>query len=177
MALRGALFQVDPVLTCGAYSLAGEIQPFPAFLASEIRFVPACAGNTIQKGVDAFRKSVHPRSRGKYSSSIQVPRLSSGSSPLAREIQHHDHHRNRHPRFIPARAGNTARAATRPVARPVHPRSRGKYICSMKSGMSPAGSSPLAREILERLEVGDEQIRFIPARAGNTPAAASTSTP
>ncbi len=59
------------------------------------------------------------------------------------------------------------RRASRRVSS-VHPRSCGKYLLMPCVTASTAGSSPLVREILFDLLAGVEQLRFIPARAGNT---------
>ena len=77
------------------------------------------------------------------------PRVDVGSSPLARGTLRSAVDASHGMRFIPARAGNTARCACCAATRPVHPRSRGEH------------GDGLAHGLLGR--------RFIPARAGNTP--------
>ena len=72
----------------------------------------------------------------------------SGSSPLARGTPADLLSRERLPRFIPARAGNTCTAASRRPRSTVHPRSRGEHGLGLRGRLEP--------------------VRFIPARAGNT---------
>ena len=71
-------------------------------------------------------------------------------------------------RIIPARAGFTGRRSARASGCTDHPRSRGVYLLSPRSGVFPTGSSPLARG----LQPGEQQVRvadrIIPARAGFT---------
>ena len=116
-------------------------------------------------------RPVHPRSRGKYRARDAIPAHLFGSSPLAREIRAAAGGQPACRRFIPARAGNTRTARIRRPARPVHPRSRGKYGRAGFRIRDRRGSSPLAREILPALIPRPGWRRFIPARAGNTPLA------
>ena len=72
------------------------------------------------------------------------------------------------PRFIPARAGNTAGgSATRPRST-VHPRAGGEHSVSRIPSCSNAGSSPRGRGTPAGEGQGELRHRFIPARAGNT---------
>ena len=61
----------------------------------------------------------------------------------------------------------------------VHPRSRGEHLAAGAVLAAGAGSSPLARGTQRGAVVGDRDLRFIPARAGNTgsPVAGSAPTP
>ena len=102
-----------------------------------------------------------------------------GSSPLARGTRLLGGRAGRAGRFIPARAGNTARLR-RPTGRPaVHPRSRGEHYARDYNGTQAAGSSPLARGTRAGAGISYLSRRFTPARAGNTPSppSAATSTP
>ena len=92
-----------------------------------------------------------------------------GSSPLARGTLAHHGFAHHPPRFIPARAGNTRSAAPRTPVRPVHPRSRGEHQLGASGSLPEAGSSPLARGTPVAASQAGGVIRFIPARAGNTP--------
>ena len=76
--------------------------------------------------------------------------------------------------IIPARAGFTV--AELPDAAIVrdHPRSRGVYVRPAARPVAWAGSSPLARGLLENLIRIPVNARIIPARAGFTPAVLRT---
>ena len=95
-------------------------------------------------------------------------RSPTGSSPLARGTRADPAHRRRPYRFIPARAGNTTTSTTRMRRSTVHPRSRGEHYQGFHAAMNDAGSSPLARGTHEERQVLGPDVRFIPARAGNT---------
>ena len=161
----------DAEVSRGSSPLAREIHADSAVRVLRFRFIPARAGNTSGSRARQSRRSLHPRSRGKYLYLADGAYDLLGSSPLAREILPAEHPVPQGCRFIPARAGNTAQARgpRRPLS--VHPRSRGKYGASCTVRAAAAGSSPLAREIhnLYRQKAGSS--RFIPARAGNTASA------
>ncbi len=48
------------------------------------RFIPACAGNSRQPGLEAGRETVHPRVRGEQLYQAALARPGAGSSPRAR---------------------------------------------------------------------------------------------
>ena len=81
-------------------------------LTSEpVRFIPACAGNTLSTVDLQIPGTVHPRVRGEH-----LPQPSSGlrdlgSSPRARGTRWRRRFGPGHARFIPACAGNTRAAA------------------------------------------------------------------
>ena len=54
------------------------------------------------------------------------------------------------------------------VAQKDHPRSRGEYGFPLPASLTLFGSSPLSRGILLVLRGWDEELRIIPALAGNT---------
>ncbi|EGQ73022.1 hypothetical protein HMPREF9062_2124 [Actinomyces sp. oral taxon 448 str. F0400] len=115
---------------------------------TKVGIIPARAGFT--KSIFFFDSlcSDHPRSRGVYPPPRDVPKIATGSSPLAR--------------------GLPWPACYRQARQADHPRSRGVYTSSpVANGMS-GGSSPLARG-LPRLRWCDPCGRgIIPARAGFT---------
>ncbi len=132
------------------------------------RFIPARAGNTRRGSSLAAPGPVHPRSRGEHSTIRPPIRYGSGSSPLARGTPDRVERERRRPRFIPARAGNTARPSSAAPRSSVHPRSRGEHLRESVRDRHQYGSSPLARGTLGRPERWQHRRRFIPARAGNT---------
>ena len=135
------------------------------------RFIPARAGNTCTSPSSPGCKTVHPRSRGEHTDTAVDKWVDAGSSPLARGTPTATAARIVTSRFIPARAGNTTCSGSAPSAMSVHPRSRGEHCTTGTGGRSASGSSPLARGTpLDGLP-GWALPRFIPARAGNTPAA------
>ena len=137
----------------------------------ERRFIPARAGNTTGRIRPPTPIPVHPRSRGEHCLIAGRMNRKSGSSPLARGTPTGVAVRRLRDRFIPARAGNTSRGA-RPDTRPaVHPRSRGEHGRVPITSGSHVGSSPLARGTPCPPTLQTPILRFIPARAGNTPAA------
>ena len=71
-------------------------------------------------------------------------------------------------RIIPARAGFTLYYVRARVCAWDHPRSRGVYDCRDSGGKDRAGSSPLARGLLDENACGGEAWGIIPARAGFT---------
>ena len=130
--------------------------------------IPARAGFTWRGRSRGGFESDHPRSRGVYRARARafMPRL--GSSPLARGLRIHLAYANQSRRIIPARAGFTS-AGERPACRARdHPRSRGVYLSLRQREGPGAGSSPLARGLLNCVR-GDSVIcGIIPARAGFT---------
>ena len=150
---------------------------------------PLARGTRISNDRRRTRRTVHPRSRGEHTERDLDKASRTGSSPLARGTRLVAVHRIAGRRFIPARAGNTVRAAFRQPLASVHPRSRGEHAHraapdERRVGSSPLargtrtrsavakvnafGSSPLARGTLLRHRRPLRRGRFIPARAGNT---------
>ena len=157
----------DPA-SAGSSPLARGTRPRPPRGRALDRFIPARAGNTVSCPTPCTPSPVHPRSRGEHSPEPAMSEHSTGSSPLARGTREPALDPNTGSRFIPARAGNTRRHASRRALLTVHPRSRGEHHRPPPACTGIAGSSPLARGTRgERRHVAHEG-RFIPARAGNT---------
>ena len=72
------------------------------------------------------------------------------------------------PRFIPAYAGNTNSLKFRRGRKTVHPRVCGEHFSPPSAEDWAAGSSPRMRGTLGHYVPVTEQVRFIPAYAGNT---------
>ena len=138
------------------------------------RIIPARAGFTSCSRRQAAGAPDHPRSRGVYMSWAPCSTWSTGSSPLAWGL--HVKHESAYParRIIPARAGFTGTPMSRSSGPTDHPRSRGVYGSSRPTEIGPAGSSPLARGLLQRGSIPRPGARIIPARAGFTTRSSST---
>ena len=132
------------------------------------RIIPARAGFTSTPSPSSSTARDHPRSRGVYASDNLARASENGSSPLARGLRRRHLRAYHGPRIIPARAGFTAVPPGGVGAGQDHPRSRGVYECSMRSGSRTSGSSPLARGLRRRNRSRASQTRIIPARAGFT---------
>jgi hypothetical protein len=119
-----------------------------AGLHGEIRFIPACAGNTRCRSTARSGPPVHPRVCGEHLVDERAPCPIGGSSPRVRGTRGRRHRPGRHSRFIPACAGNTP-AATRPRSRSaVHPRVCGEHGLPVEGKVGRAGSSPRVRGTL-----------------------------
>ena len=138
------------------------------------RFIPARAGNTSRLHRSAVVSAVHPRASGEHSVESSKTGGRGGSSPRERGTPLVDHLTQVGTRFIPARAGNTSSAATRKGCCSVHPRASGEHGSMPGQGLSSTGSSPRERGTRSGGDVGCNDVRFIPARAGNTTVSSST---
>ena len=132
------------------------------------RFIPARAGNTRSAIRRRWCRPVHPRSRGEHPEAQARQLMMVGSSPLARGTPRSPSEATDDGRFIPARAGNTAAGSRAPRPNSVHPRSRGEHFRTQHRIRWGGGSSPLARGTPHRARLRGPDLRFIPARAGNT---------
>ena len=126
------------------------------------------AGNTRSRNTLAHPAPVHPRARGEHTLADLGERGIGGSSPRARGTLLHRWHDDLMFRFIPARAGNTARRTRSRSASAVHPRARGEHDGADYHVKHGGGSSPRARGTRDDHEERRTIRRFIPARAGNT---------
>ncbi len=81
-----------------------------ADVAARVRFIPACAGNTVVVHVPVRRKSVHPRVCGEHEARLDLGVQRIGSSPRVRGTRQANAARLARNRFIPACAGNTLNA-------------------------------------------------------------------
>ena len=148
--LRGELLRN---LSCiqilaGSSPLARGTQSPGFFCSPQNRFIPACAGNSIELNKPIICSPVHPRLRGELRFHLLGARFLIGSSPLARGTRLNTLGSRFFRRFIPACAGNS-------------------NILRVYPQIS-AGSSPLARGTPVDTPDGSPVIRFIPACAGNS---------
>ena len=157
-----------PSRIAGSSPLARGTQPPGAAGGRQERFIPARAGNTTARPAATRLRTVHPRSRGEHRRDLVGRIRVVGSSPLARGTPDHGVGASLRGRFIPARAGNTGSPWSHPSPRTVHPRSRGEHPVSRSRTAVIAGSSPLARGTRHDVGRNPDEVRFIPARAGNT---------
>ena len=141
-----------------------------------IRFIPAGAGNTLLVASICAMSSVHPRGCGEHCCAVRCTSKPAGSSPRVRGTRAISVNRVRAIRFIPAGAGNTLRVHTADGSRPVHPRGCGEHGQVSKPPRCLAGSSPRVRGTRQSRANTLGKCRFIPAGAGNTMIARSTST-
>ena len=161
------------------------------------RFIPACAGNGSGTQAElgcapvhprvcgergscrptVHRRTVHPRVCGERPRLRGRPVISTGSSPRVRGTVGLAGPIRARSRFIPACAGNGSSSASLILQTAVHPRVCGERRLTVPLGSECAGSSPRVRGTeIDRLRHSDE-LRFIPACAGNGCARASASSP
>ena len=113
-------------------------------------------------------RPVHPRGCGEHSECNRRMTWQAGSSPRVRGTQSRSHASVTPERFIPAGAGNTAYREQSAVRGPVHPRGCGEHANLRAELSNPNGSSPRVRGTRRRCGDALEDVRFIPAGAGNT---------
>ena len=134
---------------------------------TNVRFIPARAGNGQGSQGTPVLQAVHPRARGERGSGDRECHGVTGSSPRARGTGRRKRSRSTRERFIPARAGNGGRCDRRAFADSVHPRARGERSQPTKETCRCSGSSPRARGTDRGADARAPPRRFIPARAGN----------
>lgn len=132
------------------------------------RFISARAGNTSASAAAWSASGVHPRAGGEHRKARCPLASPAGSSPRGRGTLPHQVPVGVLLRFIPARAGNTARRPPRGSRSTVHPRAGGEHADSIGRDWRFDGSSPRGRGTLTARHPGGRRRRFIPARAGNT---------
>ena len=93
-----------------------------------------------------------------------------GSSPRERGTLHTRRSTGRPHRIIPARAGNADTRRGRTAGRPDHPRASGERSSTPVSPSFPVGSSPRERGTHPPWRRYIDNVRIIPARAGNASA-------
>ena len=134
---------------------------------SDMRFIPARAGNA-SSATGCWRCStVHPRASGERVNGLRAPANLDGSSPRERGTLPISIREDKTRRFIPARAGNAPIRQHMALSGAVHPRASGERDQQdRRTGLSD-GSSPRERGTQGRSVLPHPRDRFIPARAGN----------
>ena len=112
--------------------------------------------------------AVYPRWRGEHFNITKRDHAADGLSPLARGTPASFPKSVTRCRFIPAGAGNTDLNIVRLADTMVYPRWRGEHINVDSRRAYRSGLSPLARGTRPRQGYAVQEIRFIPAGAGNT---------
>ena len=145
----------------------GKHKPLGRVLKA-LGLIPAHAGKTLSCSVAFVDEGAHPRSRGENQGKLTTENWNQGSSPLTRG-KLGDHGLDRVPDgLIPAHAGKTVAAASRPKAVPAHPRSRGENLWRSHACRTRRGSSPLTRGKPFRALGARSSVGLIPAHAGKT---------
>ena len=134
-------------------------------------FIPACAGERPRRGQTSGWERVHPRLRGGEASGSTTNSGGAGSSPPARGRGEHPDFAPQYPGFIPACAGESRFLNIGIEPHGVHPRLRGGEVRFGGAGKSAMGSSPPARGRVDPAECSVHGGGFIPACAGERPAA------
>ena len=153
----------------GSSPLARGTQSPGFFCSPQNRFIPACAGNSIELNKPIICSPVHPRLRGELRFHLLGARFLIGSSPLARGTRLNTLGSRFFRRFIPACAGNSGLRPAFLKSPTVHPRLRGELWARGGSRYTETGSSPLARGTPINALPFRAYNRFIPACAGNSP--------
>ena len=133
-----------------------------------LRFIPARAGNTAAVRLYILSLSVHPRAGGEHQVQEYRKAAANGSSPRGRGTRGARRGARPRHRFIPARAGNTVAYVSSGDGPSVHPRAGGEHANRNSFHFPFHGSSPRGRGTPSRPAEPGPQVRFIPARAGNT---------
>ena len=132
-----------------------------------MRFIPAFAGNARASAPRICTTPVHPRVCGERTLHADELAICGGSSPRLRGTLRDRLSQRHQVRFIPAFAGNAECFCTGPTNRAVHPRVCGERVISLRTTSRCSGSSPRLRGTLRTMQYQIEELRFIPAFAGN----------
>ena len=134
------------------------------------RFIPACAGDRSSVEDHAAYDAVHPRVCGGQAPLSLEGRLMSGSSPRVRGTEMVGRGRRTCRRFIPACAGDSRDGRQGRISGSVHPRVCGGQYPSLMKATLLTGSSPRVRGTGVARAGEADDLRFIPACAGDRPA-------
>ena len=131
------------------------------------RFIPARAGNRLELYTKDRFIALYPRPCGEQTPMTERSRKKTGLSPPVRGTDEVDLDLHLPARFIPARAGNSSKAASIPSRYAVYPRPCGEQSRIARIERAPNGLSPPVRGTEPTLSLIAGRPRFIPARAGN----------
>ena len=130
--------------------------------------IPALAGNTRCHRADHQTHQDHPRTRGEHEECDSASAYQLGSSPHSRGTPNASSRSGLHAGIIPALAGNTALPGKASRANRDHPRTRGEHSMFQIIELRIRGSSPHSRGTRSITGFSSDDIRIIPALAGNT---------
>ncbi len=139
-----------------------------ANLVGARRFIPACAGNSLEFSRKIKSAAVHPRVCGELADQTKRAMRTFGSSPRVRGTLTKRPQNIRRYRFIPACAGNSSSVSNDGQSDAVHPRVCGELPFATLSSGNGNGSSPRVRGTQQIAGCAASQSRFIPACAGNS---------
>ncbi|EFW09848.1 hypothetical protein HMPREF9005_1172 [Actinomyces sp. oral taxon 178 str. F0338] len=140
------------------------------------RLIPARAGKTTVPGTVPKRKRAHPRACGENRRTMRARLASYGSSPRVRGKPAVAERPHGAPGLIPARAGKTPAFFFYEGQGGAHPRACGENDPKKTNEADFEGSSPRVRGKHAHGRIDSVPPRLIPARAGKTSSATSTST-
>ena len=146
-------------------------------LPSQVRIIPAHAGQTHDPTHRSQTHSDHPRACGANSTGLRGRPSSSGSSPRMRGKPTCIIGVCAPTRIIPAHAGQTNMRVISPTEWPDHPRACGANQAGVFGFLLEFGSSPRMRGKPLLPERADGTGRIIPAHAGQTPWASAPTDP
>ncbi len=141
------------------------------------RFSPARAGNTLALVTRWLIEPVQPRACGEHCDAVTEDFQDAGSAPRVRGTRRPSAHMKQIVRFSPARAGNTIASTLQMLGIPVQPRACGEHDRVALVIGKGNGSAPRVRGTHRfRIKLTSE-LRFSPARAGNTNKAVFAASP
>ena len=132
------------------------------------RIIPADAGSTALESWTRSRDWDHPRGCGEHRPCTVTCWASMGSSPRMRGAPGYQPHHPRLQGIIPADAGSTRTAPTRPNSSRDHPRGCGEHFRACQQLRLSPGSSPRMRGAHTWMKGIMMAERIIPADAGST---------
>ena len=161
-------YRCGPVCPCGTSPRVRGKRTDKRETTQVLRYIPACAGETISPYHLLTHYAVHPRVCGGNAlrRAGQGPRA--GTSPRVRGKPYGQDLSNDFSGYIPACAGETMNSGACKMLARVHPRVCGGNGFVADDLRLAIGTSPRVRGKLSRGVYGDNSRRYIPACAGET---------